>query len=335
MGISTVSDVEEIECTVSVGPGIQCSASQNGSITIHTSTDSITILLQRIVNKKRIPFKSIGQHHFPAALSSPGNSTSQARFWFAGNSELEDTRQDEGNDGPEDLLGSDDERAPGLTGEDAGKSDDGAENEFGGKSHADLDEDNGKDDINATNSDGSNNRRSVQNKPETPISDEELTELCRKLASKTLKKWKSKQRKEKKSLEAVLSDWPTFFGYTSHASLEQWSYRALDTSEKFGALQRPFHKVSLANWWNECLKRRTSENITTRVKALIISALEPGFEKLESKEKDAKRKQIDRYVLQGEVISLMFTRAPGLVITVSDLITTPEYAPQSSLVLYH
>jgi hypothetical protein len=59
----------------------------------------------------------------------------------------------------------------------------------------------------------------------------------------------------------------------------------------------------------------------------MVSALEPDFEKLDSKEKEAKRKQIDRYVLQGEIISLMFTRAPGLVITVSDLITTSEYAP--------
>ncbi|CAN9173115.1 unnamed protein product [Alternaria alternata] len=57
----------------------------------------------------------------------------------------------------------------------------------------------------------------------------------------------------------------------------------------------------------------------------MISALEPRFEKLESKEKDAKRRQIDRYVLQGEVISLMLAHTPGLVVTVSDLITTPEY----------
>ncbi|CAN9245824.1 unnamed protein product [Alternaria alternata] len=56
----------------------------------------------------------------------------------------------------------------------------------------------------------------------------------------------------------------------------------------------------------------------------MISALEPRFEKLESKEKDAKRRQIDRYVLQGEVISLMLAHTPGLVVTVSDLITTPE-----------
>ncbi|KAI4940628.1 hypothetical protein J4E91_011303 [Alternaria rosae] len=312
MGNSIASDVERIECTVSVGQGIQCSASQNGSITIHTSTDSITILLQRIVNKKRIPFKSVSEHHLPAVLSSPGNSTSQASFWFAGNSELEDTRQDEGNDEPGDLLSSDDEGAPELAGED-----------------------DRADDTNATNSDGSNNRRSVQKKQETPISDEELTEICRKLASRTLKKWNSKQRQKKKSLDAVLSDWPTFFGYTSYASLEQWSYRALDTSEKFGTLQQPFHKVILANWWNECLQQRTPKNIASRVKARMLSALEPGFEKLESKEKDAKRKQIDRYVVQGEVISLMLAQTPGLVITVSDLITTAEYALQSSLILYH
>ncbi|XPS81937.1 hypothetical protein M3J07_013894 [Ascochyta lentis] len=57
----------------------------------------------------------------------------------------------------------------------------------------------------------------------------------------------------------------------------------------------------------------------------MVSALDPGFEKLDSKEKEAKRKKIDRYVLQGEIISSMFSRGPGLVITVSDLITTSEY----------
>ncbi|CAE7219808.1 hypothetical protein PTTW11_11222 [Pyrenophora teres f. teres] len=57
----------------------------------------------------------------------------------------------------------------------------------------------------------------------------------------------------------------------------------------------------------------------------MISALEPGFGKLESKEKHAKRKQIDRYVLQGEVILLMLARAPGLVVTASELVATPDY----------
>jgi hypothetical protein len=31
----------------------------------------------------------------------------------------------------------------------------------------------------------------------------------------------------------------------------------------------------------------------------------------------------------------MFTHTPGLVVTVCDLITTPEYALQSSLIPYH
>ncbi|EDU46216.1 predicted protein [Pyrenophora tritici-repentis Pt-1C-BFP] len=324
MNVSGIPDVAEIECTVSAGPGIQCSASRSGFITIQTKTESITILLQQIINKKRVTAKPVGQQPVQSVASSSGSNTSQVKFWFAGNNGPEDMRHDEGNDGSEDLLSSNDRRAPRSVGEVAKKSNNGTDNEFRGKSPACLGDDDKEDDIDASNSDGFN-RNSRQKKPEPPISDEELTAICRKLASKTLKKWKLKQQQEKKSLEAFLSDWPNFFGYTRHASLEQWSYRALDTSEKFGGLQQPFHKVSLANWWNGCLKRRTSENTTTRVKALMVSALEPGFEKLESKEKNSKRKQIDRYVLQGEVITLMLTRAPGLVITVSDLITTPEY----------
>jgi hypothetical protein len=85
-------------------------------------------------------------------LSSPGNSTSQVRFWFAGNSDSEDTRQDEGNGGPEDLLSSDDRRAPRLAGDVAEKADNGAENESGGRSHACLDEIDREDDIDASNS---------------------------------------------------------------------------------------------------------------------------------------------------------------------------------------
>lgn len=67
----------------------------------------------------------------------------------------------------------------------------------------------------------------------------------------------------------------------------------------------------------------------------MISVLEPRFEKLGPKERVAKRKQVDRYVLQGEVISLMCARVPGLLLTASDYITTSEYAPQSSPILYH
>jgi hypothetical protein len=328
MTTPNIPPIVEIECTVSVGPGVQCSASRNGFITIQTKTESITILLQRIINKKRITVKPVDQQPVQTVASSSGSSTSQAKFWFAGNNDLDNTLQDEVDDGPDDLLSSNDEETPGFTGEVARKSDNGAENVFRGKIHAGLDEhEDREDDIDAINSDGSNNKMSGQKKQKKPASDEELSKNCQTLASKTLKKWKLKQRKEKKSLEALLSNWPTFFGHTSYASLGQWSYRALDTSEKFGGLQRPFHKMGLANWWNGCLKRRTSENTTTRVKARMVSALEPGFEKLDSKEKEAKRKQIDRYVLQGEIISLMFTRAPGLVITVSDLITTSEYAP--------
>ncbi|PZD29757.1 hypothetical protein A1F96_04881 [Pyrenophora tritici-repentis] len=323
MNVSDIPDIAEIECTISAGPGIQCSASRNGFITIQTKTESITILLQQIINKKRVAARPVSQQPVQSVASSSGSSTSQVKFWFAGNNGPEDTRHDEGNDGPEDLPSSNDRRVPKLIGEVAKKGNNGADNEFGGKSLACLSEDDREDDIDASNSDGFN-RNSRQKKPEPPISDEELSEICRKLASKTLKKWRLKQQQEKNSLEALLSDWTNFFGYTRHASLEQWSYRALDTSEKFGSLQQPFHKVNLANWWNGCLKRRTSEN-TTRVKAVMVSALEPGFEKLKSQEKDTKRKQIERYVLQGEVISLMFTRAPGLVITVSDLITTSEY----------
>ncbi|KAF9690396.1 hypothetical protein EKO04_011620 [Ascochyta lentis] len=248
------------------------------------------------------------------------------QFESAGNNDPDDTPQYEVDDRPNDLLSSDCEETPEFTVQVGRKADNGAENVFRGKNHAGLDEHGDReDDIDAINSDGSNNKRSMQEKPKKPISDEELKKICQTLASKTLKKWKVKQRKEKKSLEALLPNWPTFFGHTSCASLGQWSYQALDTSEKFGGLQRPFHKMGLADWWNGCLKRRTSENTTTRIKARMVSALDPGFEKLDSKEKEAKRKKIDRYVLQGEIISSMFSRGPGLVITVSDLITTSEY----------
>ncbi|KAI1525203.1 hypothetical protein PtrCC142_010763 [Pyrenophora tritici-repentis] len=270
MNVSDIPDIAEIECTISAGPGIQCSASRNGFITIQTKTESITILLQQIINKKRVAARPVSQQPVQSVAYSSGSSTSQVKFWFAGNNGPEDTRHDEGNDGPEDLPSSNDRRVPKLTGEVAKKGNNDADNEFGGKSLACLGEDDREDDIDASNSDGFN-RNSRQKKPEPPISDEELSEICRKLASKTLKKWRLKQQQEKNSLEALLSDWTNFFGYTRHASLEQWSYRALDTSEKFGGLQQPFHKVNLANWWNGCLKRRTSEN-TTRVKAVMVSA---------------------------------------------------------------
>jgi hypothetical protein len=291
MNVTNMTSSVEIECTISTGPGIQCSASEHGFITIQTNAESITIRLQQTINKKRVPITSVSQQPVQPLESSSRSGTTPAVFWFAGNSDQEDTQLDTCSHGRQ----------------------------------ADTD---------ASNTRGFKNGTSGPKKLGKRISDEELARICQQLASKTLKKWKSKQHKIEKSLEAMRSDWPNFFGYPSYSSMGQWSYKALDTSETFGGLQRPFYQLSLAHWWSECLKQRTSE-VTSRIKTMMISALEPRFEKLESKEKDAKRRQIDRYVLQGEVISLMLAHTPGLVVTVSDLITTPEYAPQSSLVPYH
>ena len=273
-----MADVVEIECTVSTHPEIQCSASEDGVITIQTKTDSITIQLQQTLNKKRVPIKSVKQQPVRTAESSSGCSTRPTIFSFAVNSGQEDTLGDNHSDG-------------------------------------------GQIDTNGNNTGRTNG--SISRKE--PLSDKELEEVCQQLALKILKRWNSKKHKVKKSLDALCIDWPDLFGCPSYTSLGQWSYKALETSEKFEGLQRRFHQLNLASWWNGGLERGGA--ISIRVKNRMISELEPRFGELDSKAKDAKRRQIDRYVQQGEIISLLCTQIPGLLFTASDHITTSEYAP--------
>lgn len=267
----------ELECTITSNLGINCSASSNGSITIHTESGPIIIRLHQVCRQKRILINSIIEQHVETVPSPTQRNMSEKIFRFTGNSGAEDPGLREGND----TLG-------------------------------------------ILFENGSNNKQPGKSlEPSNP--DTDLTKFCENLSAKIWTGWKSKQQKDKKSLEAFLSDGQSLFDHMTFSTPEQWSYKTIVASENFGNIQLPFHKASLATWWNNGSTYGDSAAIA-RAKKRMVLALEPEYENLTPKLKDTKRRQINRYIIQGNVISQMFHLTPGLVITASDSISTTEYA---------
>ncbi|KAJ5063747.1 hypothetical protein J3E74DRAFT_472627 [Bipolaris maydis] len=277
MRVPMMPEALEFECTITSNPGINCSVSSNGSITIQTENGPIIIWLHRIIKEKRILIESIGEKPIRTAPSPSESSMSETIFRFAGNSSANDIEHDEDNNTPEILFGKDIQsiKEP---------------------------------------------RKSL----ETPNLDVYLTDFCQNLSVKIWTGWKSKKQKDKKSLEAFLSDWHHLFDHMNFSSPEQWSYKTVVASEKYGNLQLPFHKASLATWWNNGSGRGDSTVIARRQKQMVL-ALEPGYGEFTSKLKNTTRRQIQRYIIQGNIICLLFRLSPGLVITASEFISTTEY----------
>ncbi|KAJ5022535.1 hypothetical protein J3E73DRAFT_393683 [Bipolaris maydis] len=312
MATPVLPDTSGLECTVIIGPEFQCSASPNGSITIQTNTGPIIILLHRIADQRRIQINPVHQQRIPAVPFLSGISTSQTTFWFAENSGSADTQRENSNG----LLGnpfSGEQRNAEAFNSTTNELEEGVHANLGGDEYI----------YNSASSSGNFNKIRSGKRSKPLSSDEGLKEFCRKLSTKILEQWKSRH-KDDQSLKVLLSDWNTIFGQINYSSPREWSYQTIIKAETLGGLHLPFHKMILATWWNSCLERRTSE-VTARIKKQMVLALEPGFDSFDAKVQDSKRKQIDRCIIQGNVITLMFNRAPGLVITAARSINTTEY----------
>lgn len=152
-----------------------------------------------------------------------------------------------------------------------------------------------------------------------------VKQFCEELASKILKKWENRSKTWKEGAAELRRNPVTFLGgFTSRI---QWSYQTLNSSEKrLDHFLHPFHKINLFSWWSNNFSRRSkkSKNAVCPIRNAMYEIVKPGYTTLSNNEKGAIQKQVKRYVTQGEVLWLIYTHAPGLMITIPQFMTTEE-----------
>lgn len=303
------------ECVVSGAPGvqIQCVAMEDGSISIQTEIGPINIVFRRLGNRKRRQSGSIGRPTVWTLSESSVKAGRGATFWFAGIGDVDEgVGEKEAGDVDASTTG---ERGQFANAEEEGidAAEDNAEEDISPEHDAGEQEDGGQEDE-VEDDEGSNPEKKIK-------------EYCQKLGVKILNGWKEAPPKTKK-LEELLANPSTFFARQNYISYPQWSYQKLNDLEKNLHLYRlPFHKMDLAIFWNRYLPQGSKINAAklAHLKAAMFQDLVPGYQGLSRKEKDKNRKQIKRYVKQGEVLLSMSTRKFGLILSVSHFITTEEF----------
>jgi hypothetical protein len=177
---------------------------------------------------------------------------------------------------------------------------------------------NQEEDINVTN-DHSSKPESSKPEGEAQRKKGKFEQSCKKLAATVLQKWEDKSKTWEKEKEDLLADQATVFGTCT--SNPQWSYQSLASSEN--NIHLAFHKLNLYSWWSQC----QSQGAGHKFKQSMYETLIPGYAKFKPKKKDSTRIQIARYVNQGEVLGMMYNHTKGLLITISEFITTAKYVP--------
>jgi hypothetical protein len=305
---------ESIECAVSAGPGVQCSATRDGSITVSTRDGPIEIVLRRMVNGQRFPFGFV-ERWLDRGVQPP--SLHVMRFCFAGSEEGENLARQEENDGKEgqSFVSNNSKKAsagrvPWYDGHhafDIGRKEKANPNncEVGPAEAEEADQDTAQDE--ATGDKHCSNKAN-------DYSDHRIKFFCQTLGTKILDKWKGRsEENSKQGLENVHIDPPACFNDPT--------FRLL------------FYKMYVADRWEkELLKKDKPENCP---KSRLLQSLLPEYSKSSKTKKDTKRKMIDRYITQGNIIKMLFGKYPGLIITVSQYITTTEYACRSIYIGIH
>ncbi|OAL55909.1 hypothetical protein IQ07DRAFT_183104 [Pyrenochaeta sp. DS3sAY3a] len=286
--MSSEENIERSECMVSVDSDIPCDVTPDGRIIIQTLGGSITIALHKGIDKRRYRLK-------PIERKSVSN-TPLATFWFAGHQSQDDVKGQRN----EEL-------------EDEGQRDEDEE-DLDSEDLADQVEDTSKNSPSLTVC-TADAKTTKQSWPETPRSDMELANFCQKLAAQSLKLWKEKSSLKKKNLQQLLANPETLFGFGDFSGA-QWSYQAIGNQLKGSEeVQIPFHKLRLAKWWESNLKSLGATK--HRTLSAMYNHLVPDFKSLKITERSSHKKRIKRYVQEGEILFLLATRCPGLILTVS------------------
>jgi hypothetical protein len=298
---------EDIQCSITASPDTRCHTTHDGSILIRTKTESITLHLRRTISHGGVPFKAVHERNnwTPATLCLTGNGISEGV-----------AQGDEGDrDGEVVIRYTGTEKINDTCGtEDHTKSNEEAHRE---------------DVLNATHDRSSNlkgeaqgKKKKKKQKKEKEKTEDEIKELCGRLTTKILKKWRKKSAGLEKSTDELLTNPRTFFrGITSPI---QWSYQTLNSSEKkFDLFHLPFHKINIFFWWRSSISKRT-RGVMRHIKNAMYETLKPGYAKLPREKQKTFEKQIERYVTQGEVFWLMYNHLKGLLITAPQCLNTEE-----------
>jgi hypothetical protein len=285
--------VSIIEKTTIIGSGLRCTATHDGTIVIKTNHETITIYIQHFQNSRKIQFDTVNEEL--------NQSPEIFSFYFTGNASSEGVAPEERNDG-------DEVEPPAQL----------------------LEETTAEDDITSEERDldPKVQTRRKQAKRISSVSETGIDQFCTELSKRLEKKWNVK--KLEKSFESLLANPHAFFGCIEITSVYQWSYERLDKSELNSELfHLPFHKVNLFTWWYRELQHATQQY---RTRKRLYEVMKPGYTSLTKTERERIRKQIERYMEQGEMLWALVAFVPGLLITVPQVITTEEYA--SSLSIY-
>jgi hypothetical protein len=305
---------EDIQCSITAGPDTHCHTNHDGTILIRTKTESITLDLRRTISHGGVAFKAVDERSnwTPAKLCLTGNGTSEGvaqedegdrngevAIGYAGTEKINDTcgtedhTQSNQREDREDALNATNDRSSNLKGEAQRKK-----KEKKGKK-------------------GEKGKEGKKQKTE-----EEINQFCEKLRAKILKKWKEKSAGWKEGTEELLANPSIFLGGTT--SPIQWSYQTLNNSEKgFDRFHLPFHKINIFFWWDDSISKR-SRDVVCHIKNTMYETIKPGYAELPENKQEAFKKQIKRYVTQGEVLWLLYKHVKGYLITAPQFLNTEE-----------
>ncbi|KAF9692798.1 hypothetical protein EKO04_009143 [Ascochyta lentis] len=289
---------EDIQCSITASPDTHCHTTHDGTILIRTKTESITLHLQRTISHGGVPFKAVDERNnrTPAKLCLTGNGSSEGV-----------AQRDEGDRNREVVIG--------YTGTEK------INDTCGTEDHTKSNEEEDREDVlHATNDRSSNQKGEAQGKKGK--TEDEIKELCEKLTTKILKKWRKKSAGLGKGIHELLTNPSTFFGGIT--SPIQWSYQTLNSSEKkLDLFHLPFHKINIFFWWSNSISKRSTD-VVCRIKKTMYKTLKPGYAELPREKQKTFEKQIERYVTQGEVFWLMYNHLKGLLITAPQCLNTKD-----------